>query len=1372
METVCYVTLFGGLQMRRGDRRVVQFRTYKTGALLAYLAYWQARPHSREVLAGLFWPDATADAGRLSLRVALNALRRQLEPPGVLPGTVLLTTRDTVQVHPDAVQTDVAEFDAFLECASKAATVEARLDAWTRAAARCTGELLPGFYEEWILPERSRCAARALDTISRISNALHELGDASGAIEYGLRAIAAAPFDEHLHLAVMNHYAGAGRPEDALLLYAEFERNLQQHCGAAPSRDLSRLADELRHAATQTSGQQAMRRHAPSNGASEAAAPNLRTDAADGAGGANGDGRPQPSSQANLPTTITRFFGRDREIEALVALATEVDSPARLITLTGPGGVGKTRLAVEAARCMASGPDTPVIFVPLADTDDPGKIASAIADALNLQRTPDAEPLDQVVQALAGRGSVLIMDNAEHLLAEKICAVDPSAIRAARTRERSCRVFCGWRRTDDSRHLTAVAGAHGRTRGPGPSAPVPRPPDAARTGAGFEAEPALDCPSVQMFLDRAKAARSDFQWTERSGAAVAAICARLEGLPLSIELAAAWSRTLSPAQILARLSRQEDLLVSRKKDVPARHISLRTTIQWSFDLLSPELRRFFARLSVFRSGWTVEMAEEVCEAPDALDAIAELQSRSMALAEECGAAIRCRLLEALREFAADQLEPPDRDRLARRHALWMLRMAERAHKGLTGPDQQSCQSSLAAEQDNLRAALAWSLRAGPAEDDRQDDGAFTLAGERERVEIGLRLAGALGTFWQICGQVVEGRQWLESALSFAGPQPPAARAAALAADADLAVTQGNDAQAAARAEEALQLYRRLEDVPGCADMLLLLSTMAYRLGDADRGERLLAESLALCRQSGYRRGLASALKEHGRREGFRGEYATAEARLGESRALFEAIGDLRGVAETSIEHAIVLGYRQEYLNAIACNEEALALYRSLDDRLGISWATFGIGYLARIRGDHALATVALEEHLSLQRQMLSKKGTAIALRNLGCVARDRGDFARAAALLEEALAIFRESGEQQGIAETVGSLGVVALYRADYRAARTLHEECLRFRREQGLRQDIAELLCFLGRVNIADGDNGACARASDGEPCAGPKCGQSNSYHERSAGSLRSMPARNGLCDGGGASERIRPAASSRRMRPSSKSMSWRRWPCSIRRKGSGSRRRACWAAGSSLHPFSLPQAAVPPGGDRPGGSRDTAASGARSLCRSLGRGSSNEFGAGRRTTFGGQAGGPSVPLRSRWVQRRWGDDHSHDALTGLQSRRIGKIAVRIFALAAAEVEHARPVGIGDPRRGGDHADDEVEAPLRGGFVGIGAVDDVRMVGGSRRRRDRAPGPPPATCRLPICPGWSRVGWAGRSACAGPAGPCGGCRGGRACSRCAAWTW
>ena len=581
MDAPWRIQLLGVLRAEMGDLKVTRFATSRVAALLARLALHPRRAHSREELCDLLWPDADLGAARLSLRVAIASLRRQLEPSPLMHGSVLLADRSFVGLNLVAFRCDVADFEAALTTAGD------EPEALARAAALYGGDLLPGFYDDWIVEERERLAA------------LHE--ECCAQLQHEGRA------------------ARTSIPPYAAVAEAD----------AAPPARAPRLV--------------------------------------------------------RLPLQFTRFFGREEEITHIAALLAAPDT--RLVTLSGPGGVGKTRLALEAVRQVADHSGGLVCFVPLADLSDAHLIPDAVAAALGLARTDDAAPLDEVTAALSDLPpALLVLDNFEQLV-ERGAPLVLSLL--TRLPTLTCLVT--------SRRRLSLPGEH---EVPVLPLPVPPPPNAPETPAQVS-----QAAAARLFVDRAQAARPDFQLTRGNAVAVSSLCRHLEGIPLAIELVAARAMALSPAQMDERLAHRFEVLTSWRGDKDGCHRSLWAAVAWSYDLIPALLQRFFAGLSVFRGGCTAEAAAAVCEEPSALEFLTQLRERSLVTVEHSGAEPRFRLLETLREFAEEQLDPEDRAWLRVRHGEHFTALAQSAAPALRGPHQDQWLERLSADEDNLRAAL-------------------------------------------------------------------------------------------------------------------------------------------------------------------------------------------------------------------------------------------------------------------------------------------------------------------------------------------------------------------------------------------------------------------------------------------------------------------------------------------------------------------------------------------------------------------------------------------------------------------------------------------------------------------------------------------
>jgi predicted ATPase len=546
----------------------------------------------------------------------------------------------------------------------------------------------------------------------------------------------------------------------------------------------------------------------------------------------------------------------------------------RLLTLTGAGGVGKTRLAIAVAGDVVDHFEDGAYFVDLAPIVDPALVPSAIAGVLEVGETAGKPLVESLVAHLRGRSALLVLDNFE-----QVAAATPLVAGLLATCP-ALKVLV------TSRAALRLSGEH---EYPVPPLELPDPkrlPDPEAL-ARYEA--------VTLFIQRARAARPDFEVTNASAPAVAELCARLDGLPLAIELAAARVKLLSPQAPLARLGRRLSLLTGGARDLPARQQTLHSTIDWSYDLLEPAERTLFARLAVFVGGCSLEAVEAVCNVGDdllldpsagsgqaVLDALALLVDKSLLRqAEGPDGEPRFTMLETIREYAAERFETSgDAECWRQRHAGYSLALAEQAAPELTGPRQAAWLERLERDHDNLRAALGRAL-------------------ERDQTELGLRLAGALGRFWEIRGHLREGQGWLERALSRWPEAPAAARAAALNAAGSLAYHACAYERAATLHQEALSLRRVLGDRRGVAVSLHDLGITALHLGDLDRSEALCAEGRAIWRELGDQRGVAISLNSSAILARNRGDHERARAYYEESLALFRGIGDTGASASCS-----------------------------------------------------------------------------------------------------------------------------------------------------------------------------------------------------------------------------------------------------------------------------------------------------------------------------------------------------------------------------------------------------------------------------------------------------------------------------------------
>jgi predicted ATPase/DNA-binding SARP family transcriptional activator/class 3 adenylate cyclase/Tfp pilus assembly protein PilF len=709
--------------------------------------------------------------------------------------------------------------------------------------------------------------------------------------------------------------------------------------------------------------------------------------------------------KANVPPRFTRFFGREGEIARLREML--ISSQVRLVTVTGPAGTGKTRVSLEVAERLVEPFAGAVYFVALADLNDPALIAGAILDSLGVPRSPQQEPLEQAVEALAKKPTLLVLDNFEHLV---VGGAD--VVQTLLTRISSLKLLV------TSRQLLDLSAEREFVLSP---LPVPGTEESPEQLSLYD--------SVQLFLDRAQQVMPYFQVNNANAAAVAGLVGGLEGIPLAIELAAARVQVLTPTQMLSQLSHRLDFLARRKRDVAERQRTLRGALEWSYRLLAPELQRFFSRLSVFRGGWSVEAAEQVCEEPLALDYLEQLRECSLVLSETVmeGGAYRFRMLETLREYGQERLaENKEADALRARHLVYFLSLAEGAEAHLKSAEQAEWLNRLETEYDNLREAVRFSNEQRLISN--EETGSELMAPGK----AGLRLAVAMWRFWDVRGWLDEGRQILASVLAY--PQRDgdiAARAKALNGAGILATKKGDDQAARQLCEESLKLFRELNDPHGIAAALGSLGMIASHQGDKETAQALYQESLELQRALGSQEGMAVALVNLGLIAFNRGDYAAARA----------------------------------------CYEESQQLFRELNDPRGISYALHGLGQVAYFEGNITLARTFFEESLALRRELGNRESAAATLHNLGLLAGEQQDYAAAYSFFMESLAIKRSLGNRRSIALTLNDLALLSVKQEDFAAARRFLQEALALRQELTDQLGLAECLQAAGEMKAAQGE-------------------------------------------------------------------------------------------------------------------------------------------------------------------------------------------------------------------------------------------------------------------------------------------------------------
>lgn len=723
-----------------------------------------------------------------------------------------------------------------------------------------------------------------------------------------------------------------------------------------------------------------------------------------------GDFPPTPSSGTapnNLPVQLTSFIGRERDLANLQATVTL----NRLVTLTGVGGAGKTRLAVEVAAALR--PEFPggVWMVDLVPLRQPEQVLQQVAHTLGVHETPNQELLATVITAIGNDRKLVILDNGEHVL-HACAAVAADLLHACL-----------------GLHILATSREALNVRGEAVYAVLPLAYPDPKAQQPFPTLAATD--ALILFADRASASRRTFALTADNAQAVAGICARLEGNPLGIELAAAWVNVLSVDQILARLQRSFDLLRGDVVDLPERHQSLQSVVDWSYDLLDRPLQRCFAGLAVFTGGWTLDAAEHVLagETDDVLGALSALVGKSLVIMEE-GADLetRFRLLETLRSFAWKYLERSGSlPVLRQRHADVYLQFAETAEPKLAGAEQSAWLPRLQAESGNFLAALGWLRAAGDA-------------------EHGLRLAGALWRLWFMRGQLSEGRSQLAAVLALPGEDGTAIRAKALHAAGTLASLQGDYAEARPLLESALAIRRALGDEVGQSQTLTNLGNLAYEQDDYAAARRAYENAVAIFRKADSPWNTALALHNIAAVAYAQCDLAAAEAQAAESLAISRRHGFDRLVVNVLILSGLVASERGQLDAARQRFDEAYAIVDTLDDAPGLAEAHRLLGTVLFEQGHVDEAVDHLETSLKIETQVGNRLGIAKTLDSLGRVALSRGDLRMAQERQRKSIDIANAIGHKLAASEALEALGVIAIRQGRVTEGSALLNESLELR--------------------------------------------------------------------------------------------------------------------------------------------------------------------------------------------------------------------------------------------------------------------------------------------------------------------------------------
>jgi predicted ATPase/DNA-binding SARP family transcriptional activator len=868
------VRLLGTFEVKY-KKKPINIASRPAQSLFAYLILNAGTAHRREKLAGMLWPDSLEETARDNLRHALWRVRK-----------ALASASSTRFLHADDLTIKFEESsDYWLDAAALENLSEnTSADDLIPALSEYQGELLPGFYDEWVVLEREHLSSVFEHKMARLMSLLQNENRWLDILDWGERWIKLGQKPEPAYRALMSAHAAKGDMSKVAATHERCVKSLKEF-GIEPSEQTHALYERLK------AGKETFET-GPSIPLKEKRKETLRT---------------------NLPVPLTSFIGREKEVEQIIRLL----GKNRLVTLTGSGGVGKTRLAIQVSNKLLSKFKDGVWWVELAVLTDESLVVQALAKALGLREIPNKSLKETLTDFLTSKHILLVLDSCEHLiaacahLADMFLSTCPNLKILVTSRE--------------------VFGLTGEGVWQVPSLPLPDPHHILSINL------LMEYAGIRLFVERASAVSLKFPLTEQNARFVAQVCQQLDGIPLAIELAAARVKVLSVEQIASRLNDRFRLLTGGSRTALPRHQTLRAAIDWSYDLLSDNEPDLFRRFAVFAGGWTLEEAQAVCsgegiEADEVLDLLTHLVSKSLVVVQEQEGEVRYQMLETVRQYALEKfLESSEAERVRNRHLGFFMDLAEQVEPKLQSAEQSIWLERLEIEHDNLRAALDWSLQG-------------------INLEAGLRLAGALWLFWDVRGYYHEGRAWLDRMLakshSSALASSASARAKLLYVTGHLRQRQGDLARAREHYTASLGIYQQLGDERQVATVLRGLGEIAQDEGDLLSAKYFYEQSVVLFRGLGDIKGSSFALGHLGIVAILQGDYEQAAALCTETLALGRERRDSRTIAIALTTLGFVSWGKGNPEQAAPKFAEALALQRSLTDKWTAQYSLMGMALVA------------------------------------------------------------------------------------------------------------------------------------------------------------------------------------------------------------------------------------------------------------------------------------------------------------------------------------------------------------------------------------------------------------------------------------------
>ncbi|HEX8684249.1 MAG TPA: tetratricopeptide repeat protein [Ardenticatenaceae bacterium] len=979
MSSALHIRLLGEFFVGYEDDAASLTVAERVQTLLVYLLLHRHAPQPRLHLAFLLWPDSSESQARTNLRNLLHQLRR------VLPNADEYVEADSLNVQwraDAAYRLDVAEFQEALKRARQASATEERRQALEAAVAAYGGDLLPSCYDEWLLPVREELRQNFLTALEELVLHLEQIGDYRAALRHAQRLVQYEPLHEATYVLLMRLHALSGDRAGVLRVYQTCTTMLQRELGVEPGPATREAYERLvRSDAAPQPARPAAPAEAP---VAPASAPIL-----------------VEAPPIRLPAQTTPFVGRQQELAELASL---VGAPeCRLLTLVGPGGIGKTRLAIQVARQQQAAFADGVYFVPLAPVSSGDLLATAIANTVGLTFSGSADSQTQLLNFLREKQMLLVLDNFEHILegADLVAALLEQAERVkllVTSRERLS-LHGEW--------LYEVQGL-----------PVPQ-----AEPKGEQGWPPEENSAVALFVQTARRVRSGFALTVAERPSVTRICQLMEGMPLGIELAAAWARLLPTSEIAEEIERNLDFLTATTRDAPARHRSMRAVFDHSWSLLLPQERLVLSRLSVFQGGFSREAAEQVAGA--SLPVLSALVDKSLLRRTETG---RYDLHELVRQYAGSNLQAQEEAAAREGHSGYYLTMLHERQQALEGAGQIRALAELEAEVGNIRLAWRW-------------------ATDQMRLPDLIRAARAQMRLHQMRGWLQEGLALFQRA------------AAVLERDWPLA-------------------DRDAEYMTALGKMFMYQGNIYLLMQDAKNEARpLLTHSITLLRQAGDEAGVAEASMYLGVVASKAGAYAEADELFHASLGPAQVYKD--GYATVLIFAMLGLGayYTGRYGEALSLMRQSVEQSRANGNYYLTSFTLNFYSTALLSAGRYAEAEAALRESLVLSRTVGDRWMTAGALNYLGQVKGAMGEHAEAEPLFREAVQMFRELGDPWFLSHTLGNQGQMLLTQERWSEAEAAFREALQLAVAQESHRLALDALAGLAAVLV---QHGAMERAGE----------------------------------------------------------------------------------------------------------------------------------------------------------------------------------------------------------------------------------------------------------------------------------------------------